>query len=412
MPVDQLFFTIFVVLVGAKLLAKLFHRIKQPPLVGELLAGIILGPSLLGLIAPSQDTAILSNLSVFFLMFLAGLSINPRELTQAGRKAIIISVFSFAIPFVSGAWVSTLFGLDQTRSWFMGLLLSITAVPVSAIILMQLGVLKTRLGTTVMTAAVINDILSLIVLSYLLQIAGGTHHVDSVALWMLSINIGLFIGGVLLLDVIFTSPRARIQERLTQVFRRFHTREAGFGLVIIGAVGLSLIAEYIGLHFIIGTFFAGLIVYKEIIGKANFDKVYGIVSGITFGFFAPLFFGLIGVAFRAQLLAGFVPLFAGLLAVAVSAKIGGGYLGARIAGFPREAGLAIGFLMNGRGVVQLAIAAIGYSAGIIDLTLFTIAVAVGVSTTVIAPMTAAPLVARAKAKGIPARQAEEQSSER
>ena len=401
MAVDQLFFTVVVVLVAAKLLGEVFHRLKLPPMVGEVLAGIIVGPSLLGLVASSPDTALLSNLSVFFLVFLAGLSHDPKELLQAGRRAIIISAFSFAVPLLAGEGMSVLFGLGQVQAWFMALLMSITAVPVTAIILMQLGVMKTRLGNTVMTAAVINDIMSLIVLSLVMQASGpgSGHAIDSKGMWLLSINIGLFVGGIFLIDILLTSPRFRLRERLAPIFRMLRTREAVFGAVMAAAVGISLLAESIGLHFIIGTFFAGVLLNRGIIGKLNFDKVYGIISAVTFGFFAPIFFGLIGIVFHAQLLAASIVLFAGLFAVAVAGKIGGSYLGARLAGLPWDTSMTIGFLMNGRGAVELAIAAIGYSAGLINLTLFTVAVAVGVATTVIAPLTAGPFIAHAKARG-------------
>ena len=120
---------------------------------------------------PSTDLHVLSNLAVFFLMFLAGLEMDPREIRRAGRSAIVISIVAFFIPLLSGTGKSLLFGLPTVQSLFMGLLLSITAVPVSAIVLMQFGILNSRLGNTVITAAVVNDIMSLIVLSIILQLA-------------------------------------------------------------------------------------------------------------------------------------------------------------------------------------------------------------------------------------------------
>jgi Kef-type K+ transport system membrane component KefB len=113
-----------------------------------------------------------------------------------------------------------------------------------------------------------------------------------------------------------------------------------------------------------------LIVYKEIIRKQNFERVYGIISAITFGFFAPIFFAIIGINIQIELIVKSMPIFILLMAVAVLSKVGGGYLGSRLSGFSKDESLAIAYLMNGRGMVELVIASIGFAAGLIDLTLF------------------------------------------
>jgi Kef-type K+ transport system membrane component KefB len=177
------------------------------------------------------------------------------------------------------------------------------------------------------------------------------------------------------------------------------TKEAAFGILLITTIAISLIAQEIGLHFIIGTFFSGLIVYKEMIGVQNFSRVYGIISAITFGFFAPIFFALIGIEFQVQSLVNSIPLFLVLLAVAIVTKISAGFIGARIVKFSNESSVAIGLLMNGRGMVELVIASIGFAAGILDITLFSIAVAIGFITTIVAPITSRPLVSLVKARG-------------
>src|SRR5690606_10311124 len=127
---EQLFVSIVIILVAARVLGELFQRFRQPPLVGELLAGVIIGPSILGLVLPNPDLHVLSDLAVFFLMFLAGLEMDPREIRRAGKAAVVISTVAFFAPLLSGTGVSMLFGLTTVQSLFMGLLLSITAVPV------------------------------------------------------------------------------------------------------------------------------------------------------------------------------------------------------------------------------------------------------------------------------------------
>jgi Kef-type K+ transport system membrane component KefB len=299
---------------------------------------------------------------------------------------------------------SSLFGLTTVQSLFMGLLLSITAVPVSAIVLMEFGILKSRIGNTVITAAVINDIFSLIVLSIIFQITqtssgggggggagtGGQINLEDIA--ASGIRIAAFIGGIFLVDILFRKTSHWLPDRVAPYFEKLQTKEAAFGILLITTISISLVAQDIGLHFIIGTFFSGLIVYKEIIGKQNFDRVYNIISAITFGFFAPIFFAIIGIEMNAQSIASSIPLFLVLLAVAILTKVGGGFVGSRLVRFSKDESLAIGFLMNGRGMVELVIASIGFAAGIIDLRLFSIAVAIGFITTIMAPIMSRPYV--------------------
>jgi Kef-type K+ transport system membrane component KefB len=398
---EQLFVSIIIILVAARILGEVFQRIGQPPLVGELLAGLIIGPSILSLVLPSDDLHVLSNLAVFFLMFLTGLEMDPREIRRAGGSAIIISIIAFFIPFLSGTGTSLLFGLTTVESLFMGLLLSITAVPVSAIVLMQFGILNSKLGNTVITAAVVNDIMSLIVLSIILQLAanGGTGQLNVGDIIVSGINIAIFLGGIFLVDILLRKIAGSLRRKVEPFFKKLQTKEAAFGVLLITAIAISLIAQDIGLHFVIGTFFSGLVIYKGRIGRENFNKVYGTISAITFGFFAPIFFALIGIEFNVQSLVSAIPLFLALLAVAIITKVTAGYIGAKVVGFSREVSLAMGFLMNGRGMVELVIASIGFGLGVIDTTLFSIAVAIGLVTTILAPLTSRPLVSTAKSKG-------------
>jgi Kef-type K+ transport system membrane component KefB len=295
--------------------------------------------------------------------------------------------------------VSLVLGLSTIQSLFMGLLLSITAVPVSAIVLMEFGILKTKLGTTIITAAVINDILSLIVLSVIFQLnqPGAMGMIDVNKIFDSLIKIGAFIGGIFAVDLIFRKSSHWLPARVAPFFQKLQTKEAAFGILLISTILVSIIAQsVIGLHFIIGTFFSGLIVYKEIIRKQNFERVYGIISAITFGFFAPIFFAIIGINIQIELITTSLPIFAVLISVAIFSKVGAGYVGSRILRFSKDESITIGYLMNGRGMVELVIASIGFSSGIIDLKLFSIAVVIGFITTIMAPLLSRPYVTKIK----------------
>ncbi|HEX7274564.1 MAG TPA: cation:proton antiporter [Nitrososphaeraceae archaeon] len=401
MATEQLFISVVIILVATRLMGEFSQRLRLPPLVGELAAGIIIGPYVLKLITPDQSLNVISDLGVFFLMLLAGLQMDPREIRKAGLRGAILSILAFSLPYLAGFGVSALFGLGIVQSMFVGLLLSITAVPVSTIVLMQFGILETKVGNTVITAAVINDIFSLVILSIVLQLHGANGAPVNVTETMVNsvIKILLFIGGIFLIDILFRKANVWFQRRGTYFFEKLHTKEAAFGILLISTILVSVIAQVvIGLHFIIGTFFSGLIVYKEIIRRENFERVYGIISAISFGFFAPIFFAVIGININMDSIANNLPFFIVLAVVAVVTKVGGGYIGSRLIKFSKDESLAIAFLMNGRGMVELVIASIGFTSGIIDATIFSITVTIGWATTILAPILSRPYVMKIKSQ--------------
>ena len=385
----EFFVSVIIMLIAARIFGEIFQRLKQPALVGELLAGIIIGPSLFNIVQTSDSLKVLTNLAVFFLMFLAGLELHPQEIRKAGKGAAIVSAAAFVIPFVSGYIVSDYLGFSTVTSLFVGLTLAITAVPVNAVVLMEFGMLKSKIGTTVLTAGVINDILSLIVLGIIIQMsASGGQELDYGQIGVSIFTIIIFLSEIALLAFIFGQVNHRLRDRVSPHFKKLRGREAAFGIMFIAAIGLSVLAQYVGLHFVIGAFFAGLIIYREVIGKENFERVSTVFSAITFGLFAPLFFVFIGLEINAQSVAGSIPLLIIILGVAISGKIAGGLIGAKIAGFSGAEGRTISYLMNSRGMVELVIATVGLELGILNLTLFSIVVVVGFITTIMSPVMA------------------------
>jgi len=390
---EQIFISIVILLAGARVLGELFRRMKQPALGGELLAGIILGPTIFGLVLPSDDLELISTIAIFFVMLFIGLEMDLREIRKAGKSAFIISIISLVIPFLLGYQVSIWFGLEFIESLFIGLLLSVTSVPVSAIILLELGMLKNKIGTTVISVAVIDDIISLVILAVILQL----HAADGLLLNFTEIGISIsqiivYLVGIAFLAFAVYKINRWFPHRLENFFAKAKTKEAIFGILIVVAISLSITADFAGLHFIIGTFFAGLIFSEKILGKKESNKTYGIMSGITFGFFAPLFFAIVGMKFSGQSLEHVILLLIVLVVGGIVSKTLGGYIGTRICKFPNKQGLAIATLLNGRGTVGLAITALAYSIGILDLTLFSVCVAICFITTIITPIIAKPLL--------------------
>lgn len=371
---------------------------KQPSLVGELLAGVILGPSLLAILSPDDSMTILANVAVFFLIFMAGLELNLSEIRKSTKPAFLLAIVGFTIPFVSGYYTSLFFGLGQIQSLFVGLLLSITAIPISSMILMEFGILKSKIGTTVITAALINDIMAMIVFSLILIYPTDTQtSFDYYEIGLMGAKITIFFA--VLVSVVFVMKKTNITaQRVEPFIEKLKTKEASVGILLSLGISIALFAHYFNLHFIIGAFFAGLIFGGKFWGEKIHHHNSKLISGITFGFFAPLFFVFIGLEFDLMSLTNSAPLFLALFSVAVASKIVGGFLAARITRFSNHESVAIGCLMNGRGMVEMAIASIGYSLGLIDTTLFSVVIAIGFITTIITPVIAKPFIYRTISK--------------
>lgn len=386
---ESFFFNVLVLLALAFVLGELLKRMKLPALIGHLLAGLIVGPSLFNIISTSEGFEILIDLSIFFLMFLAGLKLHPEEVKKAGKNAILLSILAFTIPFFASYYVMSLLEFDFLTSLFVALTLAITAIPVSAAVLMELKVLNTKIGSTIITAGIINDVLSLLVLAIILQIAAAdTTTINYFDIANFVLKIGTFIGGIFVLDLVINKATPQLTNKAKNIFKKLNTREAGFAILLISTVGLAYLSESIGLHYVIGTFFAGLIIYRKIIGRDNFDKVNTVFSAITFGFFAPVFFAFIGTQLQISKVLEFSYLFVILFAIAVAGKIGGGFIGARLSGFSNKESSFIGYIMNGRGMVELVIATIGLEMGLVDTNLFSVIVAIAFITTLMAPVLA------------------------
>ena len=384
---EEFVFHILVLLLSAIALGEVFKRIKIPAMVGHLLAGVIVGPSLLNLVHTDESFLVFIDLCVFFLMFIAGLELHPEKVKKAGKKAIMLSILAFVIPFLSVFQVMQLLEQSLLSSLFVSLALAITAVPVSAIVLMEFGLFKSKLGSTVITAGVINEILALIVLAVILQMsAGDSNTVDPVEVTFATGKIVTFLGGVFLVDYVLGKVKHHIPTKIIPVFEKLKTRESEFAIMLIVALTMSLIAELAGLHFIIGTFFAGLIIYRKLIGKKNFEIASEVSSKITFGFFSPIFFAFIGTELYAKDLVDVLPMFFVLLIVAIGGKIGGGFIASKISGFSTIESKTIGYLMNSRGMVELVIAVVGLETGLIDNSMFAIVVTIGFITTLLAPI--------------------------
>jgi Kef-type K+ transport system membrane component KefB len=385
----EFFAAIFLMLLVALLASEVLKRAGLPPLVGQLLAGVIIGPSLLNIVQPTDQLNVVVNLALFFIMLITGLNIHSKEIVETGRGAIVLSIPGFVLPFVVGALAASYFGLNLQESLAVALTLAITAVPVNSIILIELGILKTRLGSTVLTAGVIDYQLALIILGIILQLPSGGGSLN-LSLESVALSIGkvaIFVGGVFIADGILRRRPSVSAAFLAKLRPRLLTRESTLASILIFALGVALLAESLGLNFTIGAYFAGILL-NQVVGDRRLARSLGVLSGLTFGILSPVLFAFIGVEFNPYSLAGVPLLFGSLLLVAIGGKMIGGYVGARLGGFPNAESITIGTLLNSRGMVELVIASLVYQAGLINLTLFSVVVGIGIVTTTMSPILA------------------------
>ncbi len=381
----EFFLAIFLMLASAWLLGEALQRAGQPALVGQLLAGVLIGPSLLNLVQPTADLATTENVALFFIMLLTGLAVEPARIIAAGRRGMLVSSISFVIPFIAGFEIAQAFGVGWVSSLSIGLAVSITAVPVNSIILMELGLLNTELGATVIAAGVIDDVVSFVALGIIQQFGGSDPAADYANVAFALVKVGAFLCAVLALEHIIRKNTRRSREWTEGLAGRMRTPGSYFAALLISAVGISLLAELAGLQLVVGAFFSGLLL-NELATADKLEKAVEVIRGTTFGFFGPVAFTFIGTEFVLSSMEGMSLFIATLLVFAVASKFFGGYVGAALGRFKPSESVTIGFLMNSRGFVELVIAATAYQLGLINQTIFSMVIAVGIITTIISPI--------------------------
>jgi len=389
-PQLPLIFSLLIVLVAAKILGEIAERFGQPSMIGEVVAGVILGPSLLNVVQNTAELRVLAELGVFLLIVMAGLEIEVDEIRNSIRgKNIWIALLGFIIPFIGGTLTGYAFHFNNTFSIILGLCIAITALPVSIRILMDMGKLDTEVGHKIISTAIFNDIVSLLVLGVILDFND-----ESKRLRDLVYSSAYTIGKVLLFMVIlivayrlFKLVKSKIgivNPKVNQFLHYLRGKESLFALVIVFVLVFSSIAEAMGLHFIIGAFFGAILLPRTIFIKGDFKKVKEATSGITMGFLAPVFFATLGIAIDITSLANLPMLFM-VLAVSFLSKIFGGYLGGRLAGLDRSTSFTIGLGLNARGIMEMVIANIALQRGFIDVSVFSILVIMALLTTIFTP---------------------------
>jgi Kef-type K+ transport system membrane component KefB len=382
---------ICVVVGTARLFGWLFRILHQPQVIGEMVAGISLGPSLLGWIAPQPSSLLFPSESLGFLsaisqvgivlfMFLIGLELNLSLLKKTGHTAVVTSITSIIAPFLLGFFVALYLHSELSGervhiihfAIFMGAAMSVTAFPVLARILIERNLFHTRVGAIAIASAAVDDVMAwcFLAVSFLLVRGGG---VVTQMLFTL-ISLLLFVG-VMLFAI---RPLLR---KLESHYKEKRTISQGIlTLIILLVLTSALLTEWIGIHALFGAFLVGAIMPK---GEEFVHELSSKFEDITIVLFLPIFFAFTGLKTTIGLLTdgnlwGYCLL---IISIAIIGKLGGAMFASRATGLAwREAG-AVGILLNTRGLVELIILNIGLDAGIISPTVFTIMVLMALVTT-------------------------------
>ncbi len=386
---------LFLLLAGSLFAGEFASRLGQPALVGQLLVGVVLGPTILGqyfgLSSLPPEFSSLQFLATVFILFLAGLEIAPEEIYRMGVLTAILGVAIFVVPFAGLFLVTTLLfpGVSVLKALFIALTLSITALPVMGIMLAQFGLLQRPIGRFLMNAALINELTAVTVFAVLLELFAG-RGTGAMAVGIAGVDLAVFLAvmfgiylGIRLLQ------RTPIWEQIQDRFARdWHSKGVGFALLMVLLVGASLFSQFLGLTFVVGAFYAGLIVTRDTAGASTHRSISTVFDTISWGFFIPLFFAFVGLQMNLRLLGtpDLIFVFAVLLVVAVLLKVLVGDLAGRLRGWSATDSRAIGFLVSSRGAVELAMAVILLQDGIFNVPLFTIVAGVGLLTTMLAPI--------------------------
>lgn len=378
----------------ARLAGEGMERLHQSPMLGEVLAGILLGPTLLGWIDPNPATSlgaslgVVSTLGIFVLVLLAGMELGREGLRQAFQeRSAVVAAVEFILPFLLGYAFAGTLGFDVAHSLFLATAMAVTALPVSVRILLDLNLLHSRLGRAIVSVALANDLIAFAVLGLvvsLYNLGGGPLDPASVALVLLKI-VG-FVALILLLGwglrrvdgVAGDGPSA-----MQRLLERLKAPESAFALCIALAFLLATAAETLGIHFAVGVFYAGVLITPQLVGREPFNQIRRSMSAVSFGLLTPVFFGFVGLQFT--LTGASLPLIVEVTAIGFVGKFVGGILGGLVAGFRGAPLVALGFGLNARGMMELILAQVGLAAGIIGPDLYTALIVMTLITTLAAP---------------------------
>lgn len=367
----RILFELFAIFLAAKLAGEIFERLHQPAVIGEILAGILLGPHLLGLVNPSEILDVFAEIGVIILLFTIGLQTKVEDLLRVGWISLFVGVLGIALPFILGFALLKALNYKTVEALFVGTAMVATSVGITARVFADIGVLKERTSQIILGAAVIDDILGMLFLAVVSGLGEGT--ISYVHLGIVFLEAAGFV-----LFLIFVGRR--LIRRVVPEMNQFKSRNAPFSLAILFCLGLSAMANYLQIAAIVGAFMAGMVL-------AEFNLVYGISvkSESLYDFLVPFFFVVMGTKVDLQvfLQGQGLGLALGITLLAIVGKLVGCGLAASGLGF--RSALTVGVGMVPRGEVGIIVAKIGLSLHTIGTNLYAVVIFMVLATTLSTP---------------------------
>lgn len=376
---------LLLVLVLAWIFGAVAERLGYPAMMGELLAGLLFGPAVLGFLHPSTVLDIFAEFGVFLLMVYVGMEVDLDDLFDLGPQALIVAVGAFLIPFGLGYFAGIYTIATTEGALFLGLAMAATSLATKSRILVDLDILDTRIASILLGGALVSDVGVLVVFAGVLGfIQAGTVELTSIA-WILGKAIGFFA------ITLFIGHRflPHVWEQFDTLRQRygFVDKTTAFSIALLVALVFAELAHLAGLHMIIGGFMAGLFLRQAELHDPLYEHMHDVIYDLAIGLFAPIFFVTVAFEITLNVFTQNLGLLVLLIGIAFIGKILGSWLFALPTNLTSREGVVIGFGMNGRGTVEIIIASIGLSNGIIDQGLFSILVFIAIFTTSLVPVT-------------------------
>ena len=372
--------SLLLLLLTARALGEFSRRLGQPPLLGEMAAGILLGPALLGWVQGSPGLDAVTELATFFIVMGAGLELGLGQVLGGfQRRGWIIALLSFLLPMAAGWGIGSIFGLVPQTAFLLGLCVSVTALPVAVRLLQSMGLMQTPLARYALAAAVAGDLVVLLALAELMAPGGATGAPGLKAVGHLSLFLGLL--------VLAWWIQRRFMNGIQSLFKaltRQMGEEATFGLTCLFVLCFTALAQGLGFPGVLGTFFGAAVLERNLLGPRHNRGLHRSLRSISDGFLAAVFFATLGLRFSGGILDQ-VPLLLAVLTASVGSKLAAGWLGGRLAGLGSLESMGLGAILNARGVMELVVAQVAFKNGLIDAPLYSVLVLMGLFTTLLTP---------------------------
>ena len=368
----QILLALFIALLAAKLAAELFERIRQPAVVGEIIAGIIIGPAALNLVQPTEVMDALAEIGVIFLLFTVGLETRPSDIFKAGRTATVVAVLGVVVPFVAGWGLLSLWpGHSWIEAAFLGAAMVATSVGITARVLSGMGLITTEASRVILAAAVIDDVIGLLVLAVVRGLATGRANY---------LSIGLVASLAVAFTLLVVGFGSRVVNRVKRPVGSLKIDQSLLIFALVLCFGLAAVASLIGIAGIIGAFLAGVALSEATDGTKLHQQSQALTEFTT-----PFFLVAIGMKLNVTIFLSpdVVALSGVVIVLAILSKFIGCATGAF--GMGRRRAVQVGVGMIPRGEVGIVVAQIGVAMAAIGDAVYGVVLAMAVITTLVAP---------------------------